>query len=300
MHDGVVTLLEQRPSLLLEVWRRCGGPADVQGFTVTVLANELRTSFGGQGVRHMRPDLVVRFDSPVGPPRHACIEVVATADARRIPSWLVSAVLIRQRFRDPDPIQILIPLGREVRQWLERQIRHNPGISESSLLTPSTTPISDLHASLLELALLRSDASLEACERAIRRLRQLDDPFTDDYESLILHAVSPPQMEMLRMSLRDLRVEIDDADRQGYFYSVAFEEGERAGLEQGETRGEARGRQEMVASVIAVLEARQIASTPELLTRLHACTLAQLRRAIVLALDARSPEQLERAVSEVL
>ena len=53
------------------------------------------------------------------------------------------------------------------------------------------------------------------------------------------------------------------------------------------------------ASVVAVLDARQVASTPELLARLHACSLAQLRRAIVLALEVGSAEQLERALGSL-
>lgn len=85
------------------------------------------------------------------------------------------------------------------------------------------------------------------------------------------------------MLVRTRVIEIDEADRQGFLYRMAFEDGERAGREEGR-----------VATLIEVLAARGLAPVDSLRERLLACKPEQLDRAVLLALAVTSIDEFER------
>lgn len=291
LHDGVVTLLEQHPRLLVEAWS-CSGDTSLRDASVTVLPNELRLTFARAGVRHIQPDLVLRFDRPGMAPRHGSAEVLATRAPRRPATWQTHAVLLEQTFGERDPVQALVALGSTMEAWATRQLRGRAGLGHVRVLGPSAYASLDLVAcarvepyrAAFFLAILREQATGKACEATIRALVALDDPFSGDYLRMILTALPNPELRKeLLMLVRTRMIEIDEADRQGFLYRMAFEDGERAGREEGR-----------VATLIEVLAARGLAPAESLRERLLACKPEQLDRAVLLALAVTSIDEFER------
>jgi hypothetical protein len=143
---------------------------------------------------------------------------------------------------------------------------------------------------------LREQATSEACEAAIRDLVALDDPFSGDYLRMILTAVPNPELRKeLLMLVRTRVIEIDEADRRGFLYRMAFEDGERVGREEGREVGREVGREEgRVEMLVEVLAARGLAPARSLTERLLACKPEQIDRALLLALAATSIDEFER------
>ncbi len=143
LHDGVVTLLEQHPRLLVEAWS-CSGDASLRDASVTVLPNELRLTFARGGVRHIQPDLVLRFDRPGMAPRYGSAEVLATRAPRRASTWQTHAVLLEQTFGEHDPVQVIVTLGSAMEAWAARQVRGRAGLASLRVFGPSALPSLDL------------------------------------------------------------------------------------------------------------------------------------------------------------
>jgi hypothetical protein len=294
LHDGVVTLLEQHPRLLVEAWS-CSGDTSLRDASVTVLPNELRLTFARAGVRHIQPDLVLRFDRPGMAPRYGCAEVLATRAPRRPATWLTHAVLLEQAFGERNPVQVVVALGPTMEGWAARQLQGRAGLGHVRVLGPGalasldrTSVRTDPHRAAFFLAVAREQAAGEACEATIRALVALDDPFSGDYLRMILTALPNPELRKeLLMLVRTRVIEIDEADRQGFLYRMAFEDGERAGREEGREEGR-------VATLIEVLAARGLAPAGSLRERLLACKPKQLDRAVLLALAVTSIDEFER------
>ena len=189
LHDGVVTLLEQHPELLLDAWSRAGGPADARDYVISVLPNELRITFASHGIRHLRPDIVMRFDRPGQRSRFGSAEIVATRSRRRAATWQTHGLLLEQLYGEPDAPQLIVPLGPAMARWATRQIGSRPGIRHLCMVGPDTharlETLEDATArpyhAALAIAAQRRDATRQMCEVALQALGSLRDPYAEDY-----------------------------------------------------------------------------------------------------------------------
>ncbi|MFV8752851.1 hypothetical protein ACNOYE_20085 [Nannocystaceae bacterium ST9] len=310
LHDGVVTLLEQHPELLLDAWVSAGGLVDLRGLDVEVVPNELRITFGGDEVRHLRPDLVMKLTRRGRVVGAGSGEVQSVRDLKRPRAWALHRPLISQRFDIDDPLQFLVPLGRSIERWAEREIAKRAETRHMCLLGPSKLARLETldevkqrpyHAAFA-VAVHRHDATPQMCEAVLRVLFTLSDAYAMDYVRMVLTAVPRPLMEDLLMGIEARELKIDAADKQGYLYSKAFEDGERAGRREGRKRGRELGRKEgrqeglqagQLMTIETLLSARSLAASPKLLERLRECTSDQLLRATVLAGTASSIDEIE-------
>ncbi len=309
VHDGVVTLLEHHPEVLLELWVAAGGPAHAIDLEVEVLPNELRITFGSDEFRHFRPDIVMRLRRRG---RHWGIGSLETQGVRghqRPLGWEIHQLLLQQFFGEL-PVQFLVALGRAIERWVERQIATRPALRHMCVLGPSKVArIETLeeararpyHAALA-VAVHRDEATRQMCRVAVRVLCELSDDHAGDYLRMVLSAAPREFEKELLMAVHERELEITAVERGGFLYNWAYGRGLRTGKRRGRKEGREEGRdqgleQAFVTSIATVLEARGLVGTDDLLERLSKCKDHEfLHRAVALASTASSIDELAAAL----
>jgi hypothetical protein len=300
VHDGVVTLLEHHPDVLLELWAAAGGPAHATELEVDVLPNELRITFGRDQFRHFRPDIVMRLLRRGVPWATASLETQGVRGPERPLHWEIHRLLLQQLFGDAVH-QFAVALGRDIERWIERQIATRPALQHMCLLGPSKVAgiesITEARArpyhAALAVAVHRREATPKMCKAALRALSELSDEHGSDYIRMVLSAVPPELGKELLMGFAADELEITAVEREGYLYNKAYDHGLRAGKRRGRKEGREQGREQgLVTAVGDLLEARGFGPTHELLARLSdSKDLEVMRRAVVLASTAASLDE---------
>lgn len=310
VHDGVITLLERHPEILLELWASSGGPTHAIKLDVDVLPNELRITFGSNEVRHFRPDMVMRLLLRGRHHGTASLEVQGVRKRERALGWEIHQLLMQQLFGEI-PQQFVVPLGWPMEGWVQRQIVTRPALRHMCVLGPSKVArietIREARArpyhAALAVAVHRREATQKMCEVALRALSRLSDEFVGDYTRMVLAAVPRRHARELIMGVEARELQITAVEREGYLYNKAYDCGLRAGSRRGRKKGLEQGlelgleqglEQGLVTAAADLLEARGLEPADDLLARLSACKdHALLRRAAVLAATASSIDEIQ-------
>lgn len=275
LHESILTLLRDRPSLAAELLRDALA-VELPAFTDAVISE---ANFAELPPTEYRADLVVQLRTKVPVLGIVCEAQLSANPVKRF-RWLCYVALLADRWGCPVILLVVTP-DRVVATWASQPVAFSgPGSTfVPMVLGPEQVPRVRTDTSVVpELAVLSALAhgndpgGLETVVAAIQSTVGLDDGRAAFYYDLIVSRLN----DATRLALEEL-MQTQGTNYQSEFARKYFSAGEATGEARGKAEGKAEGERvgainAFHSAVLELLSARGLTPTPLQVARLNADT----------------------------